>query len=233
MQVSMNCARARLCSWEEVDQTRVNKRKAPLVMMTLLGVVAAAALTAGVPGAPSLAHLAIMGVALVLVTRCIRVDEALRSLDTTVLFLLAAAIPLAAAIHETGLDKLAVNGVLGLVGGKEVNPIIFLSAFYLLTSLLTTFLSNSAVAVLLFPIAMDLATQTNLNHEAFLVAICFGASASFASPLGYQTNLIVMGPGGYNFRDYLKIGLPLNLLMWAAATYFIPIFWPLTKGATN
>ncbi|MEC9353196.1 MAG: SLC13 family permease, partial [Planctomycetota bacterium] len=218
---------------EEVDQTRVNKRKAPLVMMTLLGVVAAAALTAGTPGAPSLAHLAIMGVALVLVTRCIRVDEALRSLDTTVLFLLAAAIPLAAALHETGLDKLAVNGVLGLVGGKEVNPIIFLSAFYLLTSLLTTFLSNSAVAVLLFPIAMDLATQANLNHEAFLVAICFGASASFASPLGYQTNLIVMGPGGYNFRDYLKIGLPLNLLMWAAATYFIPIFWPLTKTATN
>ena len=217
---------------EEVDQTRVNKRKAPLVMLTLLGVVAAATLTSGISGAPSLAHLAIMGVALVLVTRCIRVDEALRSLDTTVLLLLAAAIPLAGAIHHTGLDSLAVEGILELVGGEEVNPYIFLSIFYLLTSILTTFLSNSAVAVLLFPIAMGLAQQTGINHEALLVAICFGASASFASPLGYQTNLIVMGPGGYNFRDYLKIGLPLNLLMWIAATVFIPIFWPL-KVATG
>ncbi len=216
---------------EEVDQTRVNKRKAPLVMLTLLGVVAAATLTSGISGAPTLAHLAIMGVALVLVTRCIRVDEALRSLDTTVLLLLAAAIPLAGAIHHTGLDSLAVEGILGLVGGGEVNPYIFLSAFYLLTSVLTTFLSNSAVAVLLFPIAMGLAQQTGINHEALLVAICFGASASFASPLGYQTNLIVMGPGGYNFRDYLKIGLPLNLLMWIAATVFIPIFWPLKAAA--
>ncbi|HIM56414.1 MAG TPA: SLC13 family permease, partial [Candidatus Latescibacteria bacterium] len=216
---------------EEVDQTRVNKRKAPLVMLILLGVVAAATLTSGISGAPSLAHLAIMGVALVLVTRCIRVDEALRSLDTTVLLLLAAAIPLAGAIHHTGLDSLAVEGILGLVGGGEVNPYIFLSAFYLLTSVLTTFLSNSAVAVLLFPIAMGLAQQTGINHEALLVAICFGASASFASPLGYQTNLIVMGPGGYNFRDYLRIGLPLNLLMWIAATVFIPIFWPLKAAA--
>ena len=87
-----------------------------------------------------------MGVAVVLVTRCIRVDEALRSLDTTVLLLLAAAIPLAGAIHHTGLDSLAVEGILGLVGGGEVNPYIFLSAFYLLTSVLTPFLSNSAVA---------------------------------------------------------------------------------------
>ena len=214
---------------EEVDQTRVNKRKAPLVMLTLLGVVAAAVFTSSTPGAPSLAHLAIMGVALVLVTRCIRVDEALRSLDTTVLLLLAAAIPLAGAIHHTGLDSVGVEGILGLVGGEDVNPYIFLSVFYLLTSVLTTFLSNSAVAVLLFPIAMGLAQETGINHESLLVAICFGASASFASPLGYQTNLIVMGPGGYTFRDYLKIGLPLNLLMWVAATVFIPLFWPL-KG---
>ena len=117
------------------------------------------------------------------------------------------------------------------MGGADVNPYIFLSVFYLLTSVLTTFLSNSAVAVLLFPIAMGLAQQTGINHESLLVAICFGASASFASPLGYQTNLIVMGPGGYTFRDYLKIGLPLNLLMWAAATVFIPLFWPLKETA--
>ena len=216
---------------EEVDQTRVNKRKAPLVMLTLLGVVVAAVFTSSTPGAPSLAHLAIMGGALVLVTRCIRVDEALRSLDTTVLLLLAAAIPLAGAIHHTGLDSVGVEGILGLVGGEDVNPYIFLSVFYLLTSVLTTFLSNSAVAVLLFPIAMGLAQETGINHESLLVAICFGASASFASPLGYQTNLIVMGPGGYTFRDYLKIGLPLNLLMWVAATVFIPLFWPLKETA--
>ncbi|MCH2364612.1 MAG: SLC13 family permease, partial [Planctomycetes bacterium] len=130
---------------EEVDQTRVNKRKAPLVVLTLIGVVAAAAFTSGMAGAPSLAHLAIIGVALVLVTRCLRVDEALRSLDTTVLLLLAAAIPLAGAIQQTGLDEKAVSGILALVGGVDINPYVLLSAFYLLTSILTTFLSNSAV----------------------------------------------------------------------------------------
>ncbi len=206
---------------EEVDRTVVDSRKAPIAVLTLLAVVLAATFT----HAP-IALIALAGVAVLLVSRSIRVDEMRRSLDTSVLFLLAATIPLGHAIEDTGLARTIVDAIVAAFG--ERHPVVFLSAFYFLTSLLTTFLSNTAVAVLLFPIAMGLAARLGIHHEALLVAICFGASASFATPIGYQTNLIVLGPGGYTFRDFLRIGLPLNILMWIVATLVIPFFWPLT-----
>ncbi len=203
---------------EGVEGTLVNARKSPLAALTLGAVVAVAASTP-VP----LIYTALVGVAFLLVTRCIRIDEAMRSLDTTVLFLLAAAIPLGIAVESTGLAGSIVQVVVGGLG--DASPRVIISVFFLLTSLLTTFLSNSAVAVLLFPIAMGLAEQLGINHEALLMAICLGASASFMTPIGYQTNTIVMGPGGYLFRDYFKIGLPMNLLMWLTATLAIPYFF--------
>jgi di/tricarboxylate transporter len=205
---------------EGVDRTLVSTRKAPLAVATLAGVVLLSAATG-----LDLAHMAIVGVALLLVTRCIRVDEAMRSLDTSVLLLLAAAIPLGIAVADTGLARVIVDVVVSVF--HKAPPVVFLSAFYLLTSVLTAFLSNTAVAVLLFPIAMALAERLGMNHEALLMAICLGASASFATPIGYQTNTIVMGPGGYKFRDYLRIGLPLNILMWITASVAIPWIWPL------
>ena len=97
---------------------------------------------------------------------------------------------------------------------------------YLFTSVITEFLSNKATAILLAPVALELATQLDVSNQPFLFAICFAASASFMTPFGYPTNLIVMGPGGYRFTDYLRIGVPLNLLVWILASLLIPVFWP-------
>jgi di/tricarboxylate transporter len=147
------------------------------------------------------------------------------ALNSPTLFLLVGTIPLGLAMESTGLAATVVQGVLTVTGGAD--PRIFLSIFYLLTSVLTELISNNAVAVLLTPIAVQLAVTLGVDPKPLLMAIAFGASASFMTPMGYQTNAIVMGPGGYTFKDYLKFGIPLNLLMWMAATIFIPILWPL------
>ena len=210
---------------EGVDRTVLRPKKAPMAIGILLGVILLASLN--LQGFPVVV-LALAGVVLMLLTRCLRVDEALRSLDGTVLLLLAATIPLGLSLEKTGLAREIVDLIARIFG--DSHPEIFLSAFFLLTSLLTAFLSNNAVAVLMVPIAMGLAQKLQINHEALLMAICFGASACFFTPIGYQTNTIIMGPGGYTFRDYLKIGIPMNILMWIAATVMIPLFWPLKPG---
>ena len=110
---------------------------------------------------------------------------------------------------------------------KGLYGLAVLSGFYFITSVFSTFLSNNATAVLMTPIAFLVADTMGLDPRPFLVAIAYGASASFATPVGYQTNLIIMGPGGYTFGDYFRFGLPLNILMWAAATLLIPLFLPL------
>jgi di/tricarboxylate transporter len=205
---------------EGVDQTIVRSTKNRQAILIMLGVVLMATLTP-IP----IAILALAGAVLMILTRCLRTDEALSALDAPTLFLLAGTIPLGLAMESTGLAAQIVQGVLALTGGAD--PRIFLSVFYLLTSLLTELISNNAVAVLLTPIALQLAVTLGIDPKPLLIAIAFGASASFMTPMGYQTNAIVMGPGGYTFKDYLKFGLPLNLLMWITATIMIPLLWPL------
>ncbi|MBX2998886.1 MAG: SLC13 family permease [Caldilineaceae bacterium] len=210
----------RLLLVEGIDQTIVRSTKNRQAILIMLGVVLVATLSE-IP----IVILALVGAVLMILTRCLRTDEAMRSLDTPTLFLLAGTIPLGLAMESTGLAAQIVQGVLAVTGGAD--PRIFLSIFYLLTSLLTELISNNAVAVLLTPIALQLAVTLGIDPKPLLIAIAFGASASFMTPMGYQTNAIVMGPGGYNFRDYLKFGMPLNLLMWITATIMIPLLWPL------
>lgn len=169
--------------------------------------------------------LAMAGAALMMITRCLSAEDALRSLDAPTLMLLAGTIPLGLAMESTGLAGLVVDGIIRVTG--DASPYLFLSLFYLLTSILTELISNNAVAVLLTPIALQMSATLGIAPEPLLVAISFGASASFVTPMGYQTNAIVMGPGNYLFKDYMRFGLPLALTMWITASIVIPILWPL------
>ena len=205
---------------EGVEGAIVRTAKNRIALLIMLAVILLAAFTS-LP----IVILALGGAALMIVTRCLRVDEAFATLDPATLMLLVGTIPLGIAMESTGLAPMAVHQLLAVIGGAD--PRLFLSFFYLLTSLLTELISNNAVAVLLTPIALQLALSMGIDPKPLLMAIAFGASASFMTPMGYQTNAIVMGPGGYVFKDYLKIGTLLNLLMWLAATFLIPVFWPL------
>lgn len=171
-----------------------------------------------------IAILAVSGALAMVILRCLRLDEALRSMDLSILLLLAGTIPLGAAMQQTGMAERIVDFFLAVLG--EGSPVLLVSAFYLLTIVLTALLSNSATAVLLTPIAIGLGQQLGVDPKPFLVAVAFAASADFATPIGYQTNTIVFGPGGYRFSDYLKVGIPMEILMWILATILIPIFWP-------
>ncbi len=206
---------------EGVEKTIHLHRRGPLAVAVMAAVILAAAFT-NLPIAP----LALTGAAMMILLRCVRMDEAMRSLDPSVLLLLVGTIPLGAAMTGTGLAEKVVHGVVELVG--QNHPVIMVSALFLLTTLLSQFLSNNATAVLMTPIVLALAAPAAMGVDAkpLLMAVSFGASASFMTPIGYQTNTIVMGPGGYRFSDYLRIGIPMTLLTWLLATFLIPVFWP-------
>ena len=204
---------------EGVDDLLIRQSKNRTALVIMAGVV----LLATVTELP-IVVLALAGAALMVVTRCLRSDEALRSLDPSSLMLLAATIPIGVAMQTTGLVDTIVNGLLGVTGTE--NHLLLLAVFYVTTALLTELLSNNAVAVLLTPVALQLSSQMGIDPTPLLVALMFGASASFMTPFGYQTNAIVMGPGGYKFVDYLRIGAPLQVIMSATAIILIPILWP-------
>jgi di/tricarboxylate transporter len=127
-------------------------------------------------------------------------------------------------MDKTGTSRLYAELFLKVLDGLP--PILILGGFVLLTSLGSQILSNNATAVLMLPIAISTAVGLGVHPKAFIMAVVFGASACFASPIGYQTNLLVYGPGGYRFSDYLKLGIPLNLLVVVGATLLIPRLWP-------
>jgi len=176
---------------------------------------------------------AVLGAILLLVLRSLSIQDAYESISWSVIFLIASLIPLGIAIHKTNLDKNIGDliYVLGtLIGGVEnVNPIIILTVLYGATFILSAFVSNAAVAVMLTPIGIMLASligDNGIDPRPFLVAICFGASCSFMTPMGYQTNMMVYGPGQYRLKDFFQMGIPLTIIFWFAAVYWIPKFWP-------
>ena len=176
---------------------------------------------------------AVLGAILLLVLRSLSIQDAYESISWSVIFLIASLIPLGTAIHNTNLDKNLGDliYVLGaLIGGVEnVNPIIILAVLYGVTFILSAFVSNAAVAVMLTPIGILLASligDNGIDSRPFLVAICFGASCSFMTPMGYQTNMMVYGPGQYRLKDFFQMGIPLTMIFWLAAVYWIPKFWP-------
>jgi di/tricarboxylate transporter len=165
----------------------------------------------------------IIAATVLLITRCITPPQALNSIDTQVLLVIIAAFGIGKAMEITGAAEFIANGMVGLAKG---NPWLVLAALYLTTSILTEMVTNNAAALILFPIAMATANQMGVSVTPYVFAIMMGASASFATPIGYQCNMMVFGPGGYRFSDYLKIGVPMNLIMWITASMLIPLIWP-------
>ncbi|HPC62547.1 MAG TPA: SLC13 family permease, partial [Verrucomicrobiota bacterium] len=133
--------------------------------------------------------------------------------------------PLGRALEQSGAAQFLVDHA--MAGCGNAGPIFALAAIYLLTATLTEFMSNNAAAVLLAPVAISTAAGLGADPRPFLVAVTFAASTSFATPVGYQTNTMVYNAGGYRFTDFLKVGIPLNLVFWIMAIYLIPKFFPL------
>lgn len=168
---------------------------------------------------------AFLAAIIVMVTGCIKVNDAYKSLQGGVLLLIYSMLAISIAMEKTGALRLVVDNIMLLTEGLP--PVVILSILYLLTSVLTEFFSNNAAAVMLTPIAIGLAQQMGVDPRAFAAAIMFGASASFATPIGYQTNTLVYHAGGYEFKDFLKVGVPMNILMWMVASIVIPLYWGL------
>jgi di/tricarboxylate transporter len=197
--------------------------KAPIAIAAMFGVVIGASF-----GIMPIAGLAIVAAAVVLATRCVEPQEAFEAVDWRILSLIVAMLAVGAALDKTGLVGLIVQGV--APGLALVPPIVALAIVYAMGGALTEMVTNNAVAIVLTPIVIALALQLGWEPRPFVVAVMFAASASFMTPIGYQTNTLVYGPGGYRFTDYLRLGLPLHLVMGTVVVFLIPMIWPLTPG---
>lgn len=208
-----------------VDVSRPSARAfrrghAPIAIVALIGIVALAAL-----GVAPILMLSIIAVAVVLVTGCIDADEAFSFIDGQLLALIFSMLAIGAALESSGAVQMIVNGIAPTL--KMLPPFLVIWAIYLLTSILTELVSNNAVAVVVTPIAIGLASAMGFDPRPLVVAVMIAASASFATPIGYQTNMMVYGPGGYRFTDFLRVGIPLNLSIGLLASSLIPLIWPL------
>lgn len=203
----------------EVEPEAFRTEKGPLALAIIAGVVITAAL--GVP----ILITAVAGCILLILTGCLNVKELHEAIRWDVIFLLAGVIPLGLVLERTGGAKLLAN--LAVHSADYVPPLVVLFIFYLITSILTGLISNNAAVVVLVPVGIGTAVTLGLDPRAFVLAIMFAASNSFATPVGYQTNTMVYGPGGYRFLDFTRIGLPLNLLMAVATTTYIYFVWGL------
>jgi di/tricarboxylate transporter len=200
------------------DMPTVNRRKTIISLTALGGMVALSAF-----GVLSILKAAILAAIVLLVTRCVTVVEARRSIELNVLIVIASALGISRALETTGAAGFLAQYLIGAAEG--MGPIILLAAIYLITLIATEVITNNAAAALTFPIAVATAAQAGLDPKPFAIAIAIAASASFATPIGYQTNLMVYGPGGYRFRDFLKIGIPLNLLFLVVTVLVVPMVW--------
>ena len=168
---------------------------------------------------------ALLASAAMLVSGCSSIGAARKSIDGQVLLAIAASFGLGKALTVTGAAESIAQGFVGLAGTE---PWLALAAFYCLTVILTELLSNNSVAVLMYPLAVAIAQKLGVDYHPFVIAVMLGASLGFSTPIGYQTNLMVYGPGGYRFNDFVRFGIPLNLLMGIVVIAIIPWVWPFT-----
>lgn len=210
---------AGLVSVSEPTARAYRRRHAPLALAALAGIVLLAAF-----GVAPILHLAVIAVALIFVTRCIDADEAFSVIDGRLLALIFAMLAVATALETSGAIELIVGGIAPRIA--DLPPFLIVWAIYLLTSVLSE-LINHAVAVVVTPVAIGLALSIGVDPRPLVVAVMIAASATFATPISYQTNMMVYGPGGYRFADFMRVGIPLNLTTGVLASLMIPFLWPL------
>ena len=199
---------------------RFDWRKASKAVAIVVAVVVVAA-----TGLLPIVAAAATGALMMVLSGCVSTEEAYGAIEWNVLFLLAGMLSLGAAMQKTGASTMLANGMIDSVGG--LGPLALLAAFFGATMLLTEVMSNNATVALLLPIAITTAQAMDVDPRAFMFAVVFAASSSFMTPVGYQTNTMIYGPGQYRFKDFVRVGAPLNLIFWALGTLLIPWFWPL------
>jgi len=200
------------------DSTPRRHSRAPIALAILLAMVCAATF-----GMYPMVVAAFLAAGAMILTRCCTVTEARESVDWSVLIVIGAALGIGAAMEHTGAAELVAQGVVGLVGE---NPWLILTAVYLVTAVLTAVISNNAAVALMFSITLAIAEPLGMDVMPLIIAIMMAGSASFATPIGYQTNLMVMGPGGYTFADFLRIGVPMNVVVGICTVVITPMVYP-------
>ena len=171
---------------------------------------------------------AMLSVIILMVLGVITPNEAYQSIHWQVIVLIAALIPLGIVIQNTGTASLIGDSILDLVQkfSYASQPYILLGLIYFITMILTEVSSNTATAIIMTPIVLSITSTVGIDPRPFIFSVCFASSASFSTPVGYQTNLMVYGSGGYKFSDFIKVGIPLSITFWITAIIFIPIIWP-------
>lgn len=205
----------------EREEGSALRRRAPLALAIMIAVIA----VSGLGLMPIVISALIGGVAMVL-TRCLTPEDAYSAIDWRVIVLIAGVLPLGIALQQSGAAEFLAQNTLGRVG--DFGPLVVLAVLYLLALVLSELMSNAAAAVLLVPIAYSTATALGYSPTPFLVAVTFAASTSFSTPVGYQTNTMVYNLGNYRFVDFMRVGIPLNLLFWVLGMVLIPMLWPFT-----
>lgn len=203
----------------ERDAERPAGWRAPFALAVMALVVGISAI-----GWAPIAITSLVGAVAMTLAGCLEADGVYDAIDWRIIILLAGLLPLGIAMSGSGAAEFIVANSIGLV--SDFGPLVVLAVLYLMALLLTEFMSNAAAAVLLTPIGMSTAAMLGVDATPFLIAVTFAASTSFATPVGYQTNTMVYSAGGYRFTDFIKVGLPLNLLFWMLGVAFIPVFWP-------
>ncbi len=199
---------------------RFNRSKATKAFAVVIAVVVVAA-----SGLLPIVAAAAAGALAMVLTGCIATDEAYGAIEWKVIFLLAGMLALGSAMQKTGASTMLAGWLIDRVG--SYGPMALLAAFFGITMLLTEAMSNNATVALLLPIAITTAQSIGANPRSFMFAVVFAASSSFMTPVGYQTNTMIYGPGQYRFVDFVRVGAPLNLVFWVLGTLLIPVFWPL------
>jgi di/tricarboxylate transporter len=194
--------------------------KAPLAVLVMAGVLLPVIL-----GWLPIAITAVVGAALMILIGCLNTEEAYRVIEWKAVFLIAGMLPLGIAMEQTGAASFLAEGMVGLVG--EMGPLVVVASLFILTTLASQVMPNAAVAVLLAPIALNTANDLAMSPYALMMTVAVAASVSFLSPVAHATNVLILGPGGYRFSDYIRVGLPLTVVVMIVVLLVLPIFWPL------